>query len=72
MIDAGLVGLPFVTISGEFSRGEKMTLPGTEPESYITEYTSLYEDERSTFEGGCVPAGADAPARLGQEALPVP
>ena len=26
------------------SRGEKMALRGTDPESYITEYTSVYED----------------------------
>ena len=29
---------------GEVSRGEKMTLRGTDPESYITEYTLVYED----------------------------
>ena len=26
------------------SRGEKMTLRGTDPESYVTVYTSAYED----------------------------
>ena len=29
---------------GEVSRGEKMTLRGIDPESYITEYTLVYED----------------------------
>jgi len=28
----------------EVSRGEKMSLRGTDPESYITEYTLVYED----------------------------
>jgi len=36
MIDSGLVG--------EVSRGEKMLYSGTDPESYITEYTLIYED----------------------------
>jgi len=30
--------------SGEVSRGEKMLYSGTDPESYITEYTFVYED----------------------------
>ena len=30
--------------SGEVSRGEKMLYSGTDPESYITEYTLVYED----------------------------
>ena len=29
---------------GEISRGEKMTLRGTDPASYVTEYTLVYED----------------------------
>ena len=33
-----------VSISGDVSRGEKMTLRGTDQESYITEYASAYED----------------------------
>ena len=31
--------------SGEVSRGEKMILRRTDPESYITEYTVVYEDK---------------------------
>jgi len=38
-----LRALPF----GEISRGEKMALRGTDPESYITEYTLVYEDNQS-------------------------
>ena len=30
--------------AGEVSRGEKMLYAGTDPESYITEYTLVYED----------------------------
>jgi len=30
--------------SGEVPRGEKMLYPGTDPESYISEYTLVYED----------------------------
>ena len=33
-----------VVDSGEFSRGEKMLESGTDPESYITEYTLVSED----------------------------
>ena len=32
--------------SGEVPRGEKMLYSGTDPESYITEYTSVYENKR--------------------------
>ena len=32
--------------SGEVSRGEKMLLSGTDPESYITECTLVYEDNK--------------------------
>ena len=35
LIDSGLVG--------EVSRGEKILYPGTDPESYITENTLVYE-----------------------------
>ena len=47
----GLVARCVVTLvnaadsSGEVSRGDKMTLTGTGPESYITEYTLVYEDQ---------------------------
>ena len=34
---------------GEFSRGEKMAFRGTDSESYITEYTSVYEDEMPPY-----------------------
>ena len=30
--------------SREVSQGEKMLFSGTDPESYITEYTLVYED----------------------------
>jgi len=36
VIDSGLVG--------EVSRGEKMLKSGTDPESYTTEYTLVYEE----------------------------
>ena len=39
------VELPFVTTSGEVSRGEKMALRGTDQPSFITEYTVVYEDK---------------------------
>ena len=45
MVDRLRVELPFVTASGEVSRGEKMLYSGTDPESYITEYTLVYEDK---------------------------
>ena len=38
--DSGIsVGDKFRVASGEDPRGEKMLLSGTDPESYITEYT---------------------------------
>jgi len=40
-----IVVLPFVTASGEVSRGEKMLYSGTDPESYITEITLVYEEQ---------------------------
>ena len=40
-----VVELPFVSTSGEVSRGEKMALRGTDPGLYITEYTLVYEDK---------------------------
>ena len=39
----GLLGLIDTVGSGEVSRGEKMLESGTDPESYITEYTLVYE-----------------------------
>ena len=48
VIDSGLVGRnvffvhhirPVVSGAGEVPRGEKMLYSGTDPESYITEYT---------------------------------
>ena len=36
--------VPVVVASGEVPRGEKMLSSGTDPESYITEYTLVYED----------------------------
>ena len=33
--------------SGEVPRGEKMLYSGTDPESYTTEYTLVYEDNRN-------------------------
>jgi len=38
-----------VETSGEVSRGEKMALRGTDPESYITEYTLVYGDISAGF-----------------------
>jgi len=35
---------------GEVSRGENIAVRGIEPESYITEYTSVYEDQSLEFE----------------------
>jgi len=37
------------TSAGEVSRGEKMLYSGTDPESYITEYTLVYEDYKRSF-----------------------
>ena len=34
--------------SGGVLRGEKLLLSGTEPESYITEYSLIYEDKNLT------------------------
>ena len=39
---------------GEVSRGEKMALRGTDPESYITEYTLVYEEYISLRTVHCV------------------
>ena len=33
-----------IRYSGEVSRGDKMAVRGTDPESYITEYTLAYEN----------------------------
>ena len=42
-----LTGLfvPSSLASGEVPRGDKMLFSGTDPESYITDYTSVYEDK---------------------------
>ena len=40
LIDSGLVGPK----AGEVSRGERMLYSGTDPESYITEYTLVNEE----------------------------
>ena len=39
---------------GEVSRGEKMLLFGTDPESYITEYTLVYEDSSNHTSQFCL------------------
>jgi len=39
VVDSGLLG------SGEVPRGEKMLYSGTDPESYIAEYTLVYEEK---------------------------
>jgi len=53
LIDSGLVGRkvvfihhirPVVNGTGEVPRGEQMLYSGTDPESYITEYTVVRED----------------------------
>ena len=36
--------------AGEVSRGEKMLYSGTDPESYITEYSLVYEDKQTETE----------------------
>ena len=36
-------------VSGEVPRGEKMLCSGTDPESYITEYTLVYEEKPKWF-----------------------
>ena len=46
VIDSGLVGLWWLA-SGEVSRGEKMLYSGTDPVSYITEYTLVYEERHT-------------------------
>ena len=48
MIESGLVGRK---VSGEVSRGEKMFESGTDPESYTTEYTLVYEEKTCMFLG---------------------
>ena len=45
LLEASRFDAPTLTNSGEVSRGEKIVLRGTDPESYITEYTSVYEDQ---------------------------
>ena len=53
-IDSGLVGRKI--FFGEVSRGEKMLISGTDPESVIIEYTSEYEEKYEHVHlhvGGC-------------------
>ena len=38
-----------LTVSREVSRGEKMDLRGTDPESYITEYTLVHEEYSPSY-----------------------
>jgi len=61
------VELPFVTASGEVSRGEKMLYAGTDPESYITEYTLVNEDTVSDVVCGfqVLGSGFSSPSRGG-------
>ena len=40
-------------VSGEISRGEKMLESGTDPESYITEYTLVYEENNRISSERC-------------------
>ena len=44
-LDSGLM-----EASVEFPRAEKMLYSGTDPESYITQYTSVYEERRLAWE----------------------
>ena len=46
------IDLHFVTTSGEVSRGETMAFRGTDPESYMTEYTVVYKNKPCT--GSCL------------------
>ena len=39
LLDSGLVG------SGEVTHAEQMLYSGTDPESYITQYTGLFEEK---------------------------
>jgi len=41
--------------SGEVSRGEKMLYSGTDPESYITECTLVYEEKNLGVDNGRYP-----------------
>jgi hypothetical protein len=41
----------FIKTAGEVPRGEKMLNSGTDPESYITEYTLVYEDYTTVHRG---------------------
>ena len=41
---------------GEVPHGEKMLYSGTDPESYITKYTLVYEE--NIMDGGCIPVYA--------------
>ena len=59
--------LTLCTTSGEVSRREKMALRRTEPESYIIEYTLVYEDDFHKYEQ--VTAVAATPPARKKEAL---
>ena len=45
--------------TGEVSRGENMLYSGTDPESYITEYTLVYEEKKLRFRFPAAPRMGD-------------
>jgi len=46
-MDSGFSGVDRLRVGCcKVSRGEKMLYSGTDPESYITEYSLVYEDKR--------------------------
>ena len=49
--NAGAQSQLLAVFDGEVSHGEKMALRKTDPELYITEYTSVYEDKDVCFTG---------------------
>ena len=56
----------------QVSRGENIVLRGTDPESYITEYTLLYEDENVSCVAGEVRERVpiwkrETPSRVGDQ-----
>ena len=48
-------------VGGEVPRGEKMLYSGTDPESYITEYTQVYEDNVEDFRSEMGPKSRRGP-----------
>ena len=48
----GASSMGWLVGSGEVPRGEKMLYSGTDPESYITEYSLVYEDYSLDLRGG--------------------